>query len=92
MKDVLGKIDSRMERQESMMQQLIHMVGKSSEKQEEIFQKVDRIEAAVTRIEENEPVDILAMFKQINGKLEERDSDLQVLNNRMFRQNQKLNA
>lgn len=50
-----------------------------------IKQDVSDIKAAVGRIEENEPADVMGMLKQINAKLEEKDSDVQALNKRLFR-------
>jgi hypothetical protein len=36
-------------------------------------------------MEKNEPADVLAMLKQINGKLDGRDDEIQVLNKRVFK-------
>lgn len=43
------------------------------------------IKESVYRIEEDEPQDILAMLSNINQKLENRDSDVEALNKRLFR-------
>lgn len=92
LKDLLKKMDERMERQESMMQQLINLVGQNNERFNDmdqrfdgVDQRLDRIEAAVNRIEQNEPADITAMLKQIDKKLDERDNEIQALNKRVFK-------
>lgn len=47
--------------------------------------KVDRVEEAVNRIEQNEPADIMSILKQMNDKLDEREAEIQVLNKRVFK-------
>lgn len=47
--------------------------------------QLSRIEEAVFRLEENQPKDIMGILNQINKKLDERDSELQVLNKRLFK-------
>ncbi len=84
-KGILKKMDERMDRQEAMMQQLLDLVAKNNQKQSDMDAKMDRIEAAVNRIELNEPADIMAMLKQIDGKLDERDNEIQALNKRLFK-------
>jgi len=86
------EIKDMLKKQEAMMQQLINMVGKNNERFNDLekrFDKVDQrlesIEASVQRIEMNEPADIMAMLKQINGKLDDRDNDMQALNKRVFK-------
>lgn len=71
-------INERLTKQDEMMQQLINMVGKNND-------RLERIEESVNRIEQNEPADIMAVLKQMNGKLDERDYDLQALNKRLFK-------
>jgi archaellum component FlaC len=44
-----------------------------------------RIEEAVNRLESNQPHDITAMLKSIDRKLDDKDFELMVLNNRVFR-------
>jgi predicted nucleic acid-binding Zn-ribbon protein len=46
---------------------------------------VSSIKNSVDRMEQNEPADVLAMLKQINGKLDGRDDEIQVLNKRLFK-------
>lgn len=48
-------------------------------------EKLDRIEATLSRIESNQPEDIIGMLKQINNKIDERDSEIQALNKRVFK-------
>lgn len=85
LKDLLKKMDKRLERQEDMMQQLINMVGQNNKKQEEMDSKIDRIELAIHHIEQNEPADIMAVLNQIDKKLDERDNEIQALNKRLFK-------
>lgn len=84
-KELLIKMNKRMDHQEKMMEQLIDVVGKSAIKQEEMDKKLDRIEASVNRLEENEPANIMSMLKQLNRKLDDRDYELQALNKRVFK-------
>jgi chromosome segregation ATPase len=44
-----------------------------------------RIEEAVNRLESNQPHDITAILKSIDRKLDDKDFELMVLNNRVFR-------
>lgn len=74
-----------MDHQDKMMERLIDMVGKGAVKQEEMDEKLDRIEASVNRLEQNEPANIMSMLKQINRKLDDRDYELQALNKRVFK-------
>jgi len=53
--------------------------------QNELQQTTTRIEQAVTRLEKNQPEDIIALLKTINRKLDERDYELQALNKRVFK-------
>jgi hypothetical protein len=48
-------------------------------------EQLSRIEGAVTRLEENQPQDIMAMLNQINKKLDNYEGKTQVLNNRLFK-------
>lgn len=47
--------------------------------------KLDRIESTLSRRENEHPEDILVMLRQISTKLDEPDSKLQALNNRVFK-------
>ncbi|WP_404330404.1 hypothetical protein [Mesobacillus maritimus] len=49
----------------------------------EVDDRLVRIEAAVTRIEENEPVNITSMLNQINVKFDESRSEILALNIRV---------
>lgn len=103
----------RLNKQDEMMQQLIHLVAKNTERiiaMDERFDGVDqrfsemderfdgmdqrfnetderlvRIEAAVTRIEENEPANITSMLNQINVKFDESRSEILALNKRVLK-------
>jgi archaellum component FlaC len=48
-------------------------------------EQLTRIEEAVLRLEADQPKDIMAVLSQINNKLDDRDSELQVLNKRLFK-------
>lgn len=48
-------------------------------------EQLSRIEEAVLRLEADQPKDIMAILNQINKKLDDRDSELQVLNKRLFK-------
>jgi predicted nucleic acid-binding Zn-ribbon protein len=52
---------------------------------DEVNERLGRVEKKVDRIEENIPADILALLKNINDKLEDRDSEVQALNKRVFK-------
>ena len=73
------------------MDELVNMVAQNNQKQEEINAKIDRTEATVNRIELNEPADTMAMLKQIDKKVDERDIKFKFLINDCLKQNQKLN-
>lgn len=83
--ELLRNLDARMDRQETMMQQLISMVGHNTDRMNVMNKQLERIEESMNRIEHSQPSDILAMLKQINGKLDERDNEIQVLNKRLFK-------
>ncbi|BAU29794.1 hypothetical protein DFP93_106174 [Aneurinibacillus soli] len=51
----------------------------------EINERTKVIEQSVRHLEENEPADVLAMLDRIDQKLEEKDSEITVLNNRLFK-------
>jgi chromosome segregation ATPase len=53
--------------------------------QTRLEQKVDGIYQAVVRIEEGQPKDIYAMLENIDRKLEDKDSEITVLNKRIFK-------
>jgi uncharacterized coiled-coil protein SlyX len=78
MDERMEKLDTRMDRQEQMMQQILQIVA-------QMDGKIDRVEESVNRIEHGQPTDTLAMLKQISGKLDERDDEIQVLNKRVFK-------
>lgn len=87
LKDLLKKMDERLNCQENMMQQIIQLVASNNERFNDIdkrFNRIDqhleRIETAVNRIEQNQLADIMSMLKQINSKLDERDNEAQALN------------
>jgi chromosome segregation ATPase len=69
--DVKSQMNSRFDTIETNMS---HMQG-----------DVSSIKNSVDRMEKNEPADVLAMLKQINGKLDGRDDEIQVLNKRLFK-------
>jgi chromosome segregation ATPase len=46
---------------------------------------VTTIKATVDHMAAETPEDVMGMLKQINSKLEEKDSDVQALNKRLFR-------
>ena len=50
-----------------------------------VQQDVSQIKESVQRIEENEPADVLAILDRIDRKLEEKGSEITVLNNRLFK-------
>ncbi|WEG12498.1 hypothetical protein PU629_20745 [Pullulanibacillus sp. KACC 23026] len=85
LKDLLVKMNERLERQEKMMQQLISIVADNKEnitalngrfdnvdkRLEEVEDRLDvmdqrseRIEAAVNRIEKNEPANIMSQLRR----------------------------
>lgn len=85
-------INDRLNKQDEMMQQLIIATGSNNERLNNIDKrldnidgKLDRIEAAANRLEHNEPENIVAILKQINSKLDDRDYELQALNKRLFK-------
>jgi chromosome segregation ATPase len=51
----------------------------------EVDERLVRIEAAVTRLEENEPANITSMVKLINEKLDQNNSEIQALNKRVLK-------
>jgi hypothetical protein len=48
-------------------------------------EQLTRIEEAVLRLEADQPKDVMAVLSQINKKIDDRDSELQVLNKRLFK-------
>jgi mRNA-degrading endonuclease HigB of HigAB toxin-antitoxin module len=52
---------------------------------EQIKAELAAIKNSVERIEMNQPEDIKAMLQTISDKLDERDSEIQVLNRRVFK-------
>ncbi|WP_456276560.1 hypothetical protein [Bacillus sp. AK128] len=48
------------------------------------LEKLDRIERTLSRIENDQPKDMTGMLKQINSKNKEHDSQIEVLNKRVF--------
>ncbi len=55
------------------------------ESQSSIEQKIDGIYKAVVRIEEGQPKDIFAILENINQKLDTKESEINVLNKRIFK-------
>ncbi|WP_339061089.1 hypothetical protein [Tepidibacillus marianensis] len=53
--------------------------------QNRLEHKVDGIYQAVVRIEEGQPKDIFAILENINRKLDNKDSEINVLNKRIFK-------
>ncbi|TBL75075.1 hypothetical protein [Paenibacillus thalictri] len=53
--------------------------------QRRLEQKVDDIHQSVVRIEEGQPLDIYAMLQGVDRKLVNKDSEISVLNKRVFR-------
>lgn len=51
----------------------------------EINERTKVIEQSVQHLEKNEPADVLAMLDCIDQKLEEKGSEITVLNNRLFK-------
>lgn len=47
--------------------------------------QLTRVEDTLVRLEENQSQDIVAVLKQIDKKLDDRDNELQVLNKRLFK-------
>ncbi|MGD6874177.1 hypothetical protein ACQCU1_18605 [Sutcliffiella horikoshii] len=47
--------------------------------------QLTRVEATLIRLEENQSQDIVAVLKQIDKKLDDRDNELKVLNKRLFK-------
>ncbi|KIY22566.1 hypothetical protein [Mesobacillus subterraneus] len=47
--------------------------------------RLESIEQTLVRMEADQPEDITALLKQINGKLEDKDYDVQALNKRVFK-------
>lgn len=77
-KEGQARLESRMDRLEGRMDKL-------EESHLRLEQKVDGIYQAVVRIEEGQPLDIYAMLTNIERKLDTKDSEIAVLNKRVFR-------
>ncbi|WP_304414931.1 hypothetical protein [Brevibacillus aydinogluensis] len=52
---------------------------------EQALSRLDSIEQSIHRIESSQPDDIKAILQTISDKLDERDSEIQVLNRRVFK-------
>ncbi|WP_339063621.1 hypothetical protein [Tepidibacillus marianensis] len=52
---------------------------------QDVKNELIEIKQSVQRIEQSHPEDIHAMLQTINNKLDQRDSDVQVLNKRIFK-------
>ncbi len=48
-------------------------------------EQLTRIEESILRLEADQPKDIMAILNQIHKKLDDRDSEMQVLNKRLFK-------
>jgi uncharacterized protein (DUF885 family) len=51
----------------------------------EVNKRLEGIEQKIDRIEENTPADIMALLRNIDEKMEDRDSAVQALNKRVFK-------
>ena len=77
-KSLENTLNERLNKQDEMLSQLIKVVADNNA-------RLERIENAVNRIENNEPDDVMSILVQLNKKLDERDYDLQALNKRVFK-------
>jgi archaellum component FlaC len=77
--------------EELLKQILIEIAGMKSEitgiktNMVRLEHKVDGIYQSVVRMEEGQPLDIYAMLGNISNKVDSRDSEITVLNKRVFK-------
>lgn len=56
-----------------------------SDFKQQTLTRLESIEQSIQRVESSQPDDIKAMLQTISDKLDERDSEIQVLNRRVFK-------
>lgn len=78
-------MDSRIESMDSRIETLSADVTHLKEGQHRLEQKVDGIYKSVVRLEEGQPLDIISILHNIDRKLDLKDSEITVLNKRMFK-------
>ncbi|MDF2925603.1 MAG: hypothetical protein K0R57_4517 [Paenibacillaceae bacterium] len=79
------RLESRQAQLEEGQVRLESRQAQLEENQLRLEQKVDGIYQAVVRIEEGQPLDIFALLENIDRKLDRRDSEIAVLNKRVFK-------
>jgi len=84
------KVDQRFDEVNQRLIKVDERFDEVNQRFNEVGKRLGRVEAAVIRIEENEPANMTAMLKQINSKLDESKSGIQVLNERILKSESKI--
>ncbi|MFV8828501.1 hypothetical protein [Alkalihalobacterium sp. APHAB7] len=74
--------NNRFDQMEASTNQRFEQVDKRFD---QVDKRLDRIDTTLGRIEKDQAEDVIALLKQMNHKMDVRDSEIQALNKRVFK-------
>lgn len=83
--NLIGKNNERFNEMDNRFNDIDGRFNQMNSRFDGMDQRLERIEEAMIRLEENEPSNIMSLLQQIDGKMDERDHEIQALNKRVFK-------
>ncbi|WP_216827471.1 hypothetical protein [Alkalihalobacterium elongatum] len=79
------QIETRFEHMDKRFDQVDKRFEQVNKTFEQVDKRFDRIDTTLARIEKDQTEDVVALLKQMNHKMDVRDSEIQALNKRVFK-------